>query len=65
MWLETETFQIDKNENLEVNIKIGEKLQGSNRPYIPNDVEEFFGAKMEKNLMLILDWEIAQHFLKI
>ena len=65
MWLETETFQIDKNENLEVNIKIGEKLQGSNRPYIPNDVEEFIGAKMEKNLMLILDWEIAQHFLKI
>ena len=48
MWLETETFQIDKNENLEVNIKIGEKLQGSNRPYIPNDVEEFYWSQNGK-----------------
>ena len=48
MWLETETFQIDKNENLEVNIKIGEKLQGSSRPYIPNDVEEFYWSQNGK-----------------
>ena len=42
MWLEANSFQIDTNDVLEVNIKIGEKLQGSNLPYIPKSIEEFY-----------------------
>ena len=53
MWLETDTFMINKNETLEVNIKIGEKLQGSNRPYIPNDIEEFYWSQNGKKFKLI------------
>ena len=50
MWLETDTFQIDTNEILEINIKIGEKLQGSNRPYIPNNIEEFYWSQNGKKI---------------
>ena len=45
MWLEANSFQIDTNDVLEVNIKIGEKLQGSNLPYIPKSVEEFYWSQ--------------------
>ena len=45
MWLEANSFQIDTNDVLEVNIKIGEKLQGSNLPYIPNSIEEFYWSQ--------------------
>ena len=48
LWLETETFQIEKNRILEVNIKVGEKLQGSNRQYIPNNIEEFYWSQNGK-----------------
>ena len=48
MWLETETFQIDKNENLEVNIKIGEKLQGSIGHIFQMMSRNFIGAKWKK-----------------
>ena len=47
MWLEANSFQIDTNDVLEVNIKIGEKLQGSNLPYIPKVLRNFIGARME------------------
>ena len=45
MWLEANSFQIDTNDVLEVNIKIGEKLQGSNLPYIPKSIEEFYWSQ--------------------
>ena len=48
MWLEANSFQIDTNGVLEVNIKIGEKLQGSNLAYIPNKVEEFYWSQNGK-----------------
>ena len=48
LWLETETFQIDTNEILEVNIKIGEKLKGTNLPYIPKNTEEFYWSQNGK-----------------
>ena len=45
MWLEANSFQIDTNDVLEVNIKIGEKLQGSNLPYIHSSIEEFYWSQ--------------------
>ena len=48
MWLETDTFQIDTNEILEVNIKIGEKLKGTSLPYIPKNTEEFYWSQNGK-----------------
>ena len=49
MWLEANSFQIDTNDVLEVNIKIGEKLQGSNLPYIPKSIEEFYWSQNGEN----------------
>ncbi len=45
MWLEPKEFQLNTNELLEVNIKLGEKLQGINIPFIPHYFEEFYWSQ--------------------
>ena len=44
MWLEPKEFQLNTTDLLEVNIKLGEKLQGINLPFIPN-YEEFYWSQ--------------------
>ena len=44
MWLEPKAFQLNTTDLLEVNIKLGEKLQGINLPFIPN-YEEFYWSQ--------------------
>ena len=47
LWLEPKKFHLNTNETLEVNIKLGEKMQGANLAFIPKNFEEFFGARTE------------------
>ena len=47
LWLEPKVFTLNTNETLKVNIKLGEKMQGANLAFIPKNIDEFFGAKME------------------
>ena len=42
LWLEPKDFHLNTNETLEVNIKLGEKMQGANLAFIPKNFEEFF-----------------------
>ena len=44
MWLEPKAFQLNTTDLLEVNIKLGEKLQGINLPFISN-YEEFYWSQ--------------------
>ena len=50
MWLEPEKFQLNTNDVLEVNIKLGEKLQGINLPFIPSYFEEFYWSQDGKKV---------------
>ena len=40
--MEPKDFYLNTNETLEVNIKLGEKMQGANLAFIPKNFEEFF-----------------------
>ena len=51
LWLEPEAFHLNINETLEVNIKLGEKMQGANLAFIPKILKSFFGARMEKKIL--------------
>jgi len=42
LWLEPKTFHLNTNEMLEVNIKLGENLQGTSLPFLPASFEEFY-----------------------
>ena len=42
LWLEPTRFHLNTNEMLEVNIKLGEKLQGATLPFLPASFEEFY-----------------------
>ena len=45
LWLEPKTFHLNTNEMLEVNIKIGENLQGTSIPFLPVSFEEFYWSQ--------------------
>ena len=45
LWLEPKAFHLNTNETLEVNIKLGEKMQGANLAFIPKNFEEFFWSQ--------------------
>ena len=45
MWLEPTEFLLNTNDTLEVNIKLGEKFQGINIPFVPNYFEEFYWSQ--------------------
>ena len=45
LWLEPKKFHLNTNEILEVNIKLGEKMQGANLAFIPKNFEEFFWSQ--------------------
>ena len=45
LWLEPKKFHISTNEMLEVNIKLGEKLQGAILPFFPASFEEFYWSQ--------------------
>ena len=43
--MEPKNFHISTNEMLEVNIKLGEKLQGAILPFFPASFEEFYWSQ--------------------
>ena len=45
LWLEPKKFHISTNEMLEVNVKLGEKLQGAILPFLPASFEEFYWSQ--------------------